>query len=377
MEHAALPDLPWFWHNDARRRIVSSLATAMLESGGLQVLTGGAGGGKTTLARAVVATVEDRARVAWIRDPGLTRAEMFEALAREFGFDAADGSLNAVITAIQEQRRTRRAMLVVVDEAQRLSPETLEALVQLASLAPDAERAPFSVLLVGDERFDARLAMHPRLARCAAVLRERLGAMSPDDVERFQEWRRTRPPAPRSDVFDRLAAAKPTRVRARAQVWKRAVSLAALVAIGVGISTIAVGTTRWIWSTPRTGAAVAPPPPATAAAVSVPKAETPPEPTVSLQPAATLAPVSVPERVATPAPAAKAEPVVPLASAAKPERVVTGERAVKPEGLAKRRPVQPAAAVKPVESERVRAPRSDEPDPGAVIDWVLSRRSER
>jgi hypothetical protein len=322
-----------------------------------------------------VATVEDRARVAWILDPRVTRAGVGEALAREFGFAAGDGSLSAVITAIQEQRRTSRAMLVVVDEAQRLSPETLEALVQLASLAPDAERAPFSVLLVGDERFDARLAMHPRLAQCAAVLRERLSALSPEDVERFQEWRRTRPRTPRSDVFDRLAAAKPTRVRARAQVWKRAVSLAALVAIGVGISTIAVGTTRWLWSTPTTGAAVAPP--ATVGAVSVPKVEAPPEPAVSLQPAATPAPVGVPERVATPAPAPKAEPVVPPASVPKPERVATGERAVKPEGLVKRGPVQPAAAVRPLEAERVPAPRADEPDPGAVIDWVLSRRSPR
>lgn len=134
-----------------------ALAYAMLEYGvtnraAFSVLSGGIGCGKTTLVRHMLARVESDVRVGTVHNthPGI--ANLLEWIMLAFDQPYAGLSQVELYDAFQQfladEHRHGRRVLLIVDEAQNLSPGALESLRMLSNINVDKEQL-LQVVLIG------------------------------------------------------------------------------------------------------------------------------------------------------------------------------------------------------------------------------------
>ena len=151
-------DLPQ--HHEA----LEVLTTALNVGEGFIKVTGEVGTGKTMLCRKLMNEAPDDWVIAYIPDPYLSPLELRWALACELGLKQSDTidsqqlvqliQRHLVVLAGQEKRA-----VLIIDEAQALPDETLEALRLLTNLETE-QRKLLQVVLFGQPELDTRLASY-------------------------------------------------------------------------------------------------------------------------------------------------------------------------------------------------------------------------
>jgi general secretion pathway protein A len=141
-----------------------------IESGGITLLVGESGTGKTTLLRkALTARVPEGAPASttvYINNPTLTRAEFYDLLATEFRLGAEAGHSKPRFLAnlehmVLQQRRAGGHVALIIDEAQSLPLELLEEIRLLANMETPTEKL-LSLIVAGQPEL-ARRINHPEL----------------------------------------------------------------------------------------------------------------------------------------------------------------------------------------------------------------------
>src|SRR5207249_3399141 len=110
-------------------------------------LTGEVGTGKTTIVRSLLAQTPKNAEIALILNPRMTAPEFLLTICEELGIgvpDAACGSLKDLVDILSDyllraHARGKRVVLVV-DEAQNLSPDVLEQVRLLTNLETNTQK---------------------------------------------------------------------------------------------------------------------------------------------------------------------------------------------------------------------------------------------
>ena len=95
-------DLARLWLGEQQRRILDALEATVLHAGGLLVLSGDPGVGKTTLAKALIAQLAAHAIVARLPRPTADAPTMLEALGRGLGVDVSDRSRATFVHSVRE-----------------------------------------------------------------------------------------------------------------------------------------------------------------------------------------------------------------------------------------------------------------------------------
>jgi general secretion pathway protein A len=129
---------------------------------GFIVLSGEVGTGKTTLIRTLLNRLDPAShRTALIFNPTLSPTTLLQEINREFGIDATSKDnreliaiLNAFLLAENEADRT---VLLVIDEAQNLSPEVLEQIRLISNLETEQAKL-IQIILVGQPELKRLLA---------------------------------------------------------------------------------------------------------------------------------------------------------------------------------------------------------------------------
>ena len=139
------PDPRYLVATAIHREALSNLEYAIASRKGISLLLGEAGTGKTTVIRAAIAKQPERIHCVHLHNPALTRVEFVEMLAARFGLtDRARSSKTELLLELEELLRQRRGAsettVLIVDEAQSLSPELMEEIRLLTNIETNSEK---------------------------------------------------------------------------------------------------------------------------------------------------------------------------------------------------------------------------------------------
>jgi general secretion pathway protein A len=163
------------------------LRAAVIGDGGLLVLAGQPGTGKTVLTQALAADVNEAPIVVgWLAYPSFEGLDFLRAVALAFGlparFDGPEGFNRLFERFLGDTRAGGRRPLLIIDEAQAL-PESVLQTMRSLPVGPDptGERPSLSVLLAGHAELLDRL----RLARLDADVTCRLHPLTREQTEAY------------------------------------------------------------------------------------------------------------------------------------------------------------------------------------------------
>ena len=135
-----------------------------LNHGGFVLITGEVGTGKTTLLRNLTRMTPENMDLAFILNPRLTAQELIETICDALAIQhdkSATQSIKKYIDLLNAYlltaHRQGRSTVLVIDEAQNLSPAVLEQIRLLTNLETD-ERKLLRIILIGQPELDALLA---------------------------------------------------------------------------------------------------------------------------------------------------------------------------------------------------------------------------
>jgi general secretion pathway protein A len=154
---AITPDPRYLYLSERHADALAHLLYGINEAGGFIQLTGEVGTGKTTVIRSLLEQLPANAEVALILNPRVTPAEFLLTICEELHVpvpEAGQGSTKTLMDLLghhllETHARGRRVVLIV-DEAQNLSPATLEQ-VRLLTNLETATTKLLQIILIGQE----------------------------------------------------------------------------------------------------------------------------------------------------------------------------------------------------------------------------------
>ncbi len=169
---ALTPDTGYFYAHSTHIEALETLITALQLGEGFIKLSGEVGTGKTLLCRMLLDALDEDPRfvTAYIPNPAITPAALRHALAAELGLDLPRNAgqhhlIEAINRHLMAQYRAGHQVVLIVDEAQALSHDCLEALRLFGNLETGKCKL-LQVVLFGQPELDARLA-RPELRQLA------------------------------------------------------------------------------------------------------------------------------------------------------------------------------------------------------------------
>ncbi|RMH38660.1 MAG: AAA family ATPase [Gammaproteobacteria bacterium] len=156
------PDTDYFCALPAHVDAMNTLLVALATGEGFVKVVGEVGTGKTLLCRRLLDKLEASHHCAFIPNPYLSAEALRFQLASELGLRVARDTEQGRLTNMIERRLIKlrgegKPVVLIVDEAQALPDETLEALRLFTNLETE-KRKLMQVVLFGQPELDARLA---------------------------------------------------------------------------------------------------------------------------------------------------------------------------------------------------------------------------
>ena len=165
-------DPRFLWFGEKHQEALAVLKYGVLDRNGFVVLTGGIGTGKTTLLNALLESLGGDILVANINNPKLEILDFLKIVARSYEPGAVvDGKADFILTFnrfLQQAHADGRIVLLVIDEAHRLSQDLLEE-IRLLSNAEKAGKRLINIFFIGQNELKQSLL----LPECCA-LRQRV-----------------------------------------------------------------------------------------------------------------------------------------------------------------------------------------------------------
>ena len=152
---AITPDPRYLFMSERHAEALAHLLYGITEAGGFIQLTGEVGTGKTTVVRSLLERMPGHADVAVILNPQLTPLQFVLTICEELGIFVRDEDTTSIKDLVDilnkrllEAHARGRRIVVIVDEAQNLSPETLEQVRLLTNLETASQKL-LQIILIG------------------------------------------------------------------------------------------------------------------------------------------------------------------------------------------------------------------------------------
>lgn len=127
---------------------------------GFVLITGEAGAGKTTICRSFANGLDGNVELALIFNPKMTSIELLRKINREFGLPPSGETILDLVETLNayllEAAAAGKTCVLVIDEAQNLSPEVLEQIRLLSNLETDTDKL-LQIILLGQPELNEKL----------------------------------------------------------------------------------------------------------------------------------------------------------------------------------------------------------------------------
>ncbi len=191
MPFSIAPDPYFMFMSERHREALSHLLYGVQGEGGILLLTGEVGTGKTTLCRCLLEQIEAQCNVAIILNPKMSVEELLASICDEFHIHVPvqAPSVKVLVDAINAHlldanAKGRRAVLII-DEAQNLRVDVLEQIRLLTNLETNTRKL-LQIILIGQPELQDML-RRPELRQVAQriVARYHLGPLTRLEVAAY------------------------------------------------------------------------------------------------------------------------------------------------------------------------------------------------
>lgn len=191
MPFSIAPDPRFLFMSDRHREALAHLLYGVQGEGGIVLLTGEVGTGKTTICRSMLEQLPGNIDVAFILNPLMSTEELLQTVCEEYHIALAPErpGVKAFVDAIharllENNARGRRAILII-DEAQNLNPLVLEQLRLLTNLETNTRKL-LQIILIGQPELQDLLAK-PEMRQVAqrVIARYHLSQLTPPEVNAY------------------------------------------------------------------------------------------------------------------------------------------------------------------------------------------------
>ncbi|WP_063344046.1 ExeA family protein [Vibrio jasicida] len=181
-----VPNSRYLYLSQRHKEAITHLQAGLGDGGGFAMLTGEVGTGKTTVAKAMLANLDENTKAGLILNPTFSSRDLLEAICDEFKVTyPQDATLKQLNQAIHEYLLRNHKLgwttLLVIDEAQHLAADVLEQLRLLTNLETDTRKL-LKVLLVGQPELQ-RLLQTTQLRQLAQRITGRYHLLPLDEKE--------------------------------------------------------------------------------------------------------------------------------------------------------------------------------------------------
>lgn len=154
------PDPRFFYFSKKHEDALSNLLFGISGRKGFITITGEIGTGKTTLCRLLLNKLDKTVKTSLIFNPNLTTIELLQAINEDFGIEGKSISKKELVDALNifllKALKDGGNAVLIIDEAQNLTPECLEEIRMLSNLETDKEKL-LQIILVGQPELRKKL----------------------------------------------------------------------------------------------------------------------------------------------------------------------------------------------------------------------------
>ncbi len=156
------PDPKYLYLSDKHKEAFAHLLYGIQNRSGFVMVTGEIGTGKTTICRNLLNQLDPNTELAFIFNPALNPVELLQKICAEFGVVTQATSVleltELLNTHLLDAASQGHNCVLVIDEAQNLSPQVLEQIRLLSNLETESEKL-LQIILIGQPELAEKLAL--------------------------------------------------------------------------------------------------------------------------------------------------------------------------------------------------------------------------
>ncbi|MBN3038097.1 MAG: AAA family ATPase [Candidatus Omnitrophica bacterium] len=203
------PDSKFFYASPKHEEALNTLLLAISERNGFVVVTGEIGSGKTTVCRTLLNRLDPSTKVALILNTHLNKKELLTAILDDLDIEYKTKSKSHLLGALNkyliEQAHNDVNVVLIIDEAQNLTPSVIEEVRMLSNLETEKEKL-IQIVLIGQPELRKKLS-NPNLEqfRQRVVFHYHLQPLDYIETGEYIKHRLAKAGNKRGDIFSQPA----------------------------------------------------------------------------------------------------------------------------------------------------------------------------
>ena len=187
------PDPRFLYLSEQHKEALAHLIYAAREGKGLTVISGEVGTGKTLMGHTLLGRLDKHTKTIYLFNPNLSPLDFLQTLCESLGLKSGEKSRGQLISLLHdyllEVNTAGEKVLLVIDEAQCLSPALLEEIRLLTNLETDRAKLLLIVLLGQPELNELLDRYEFRQLKQRISLRYHIQTLNKEDVKKYIEKR--------------------------------------------------------------------------------------------------------------------------------------------------------------------------------------------
>ncbi len=155
-----LPNPDFLFQSSTHKKAITYLEYGLKEKVGFILLTGEIGSGKTTIIRNFIKNLSTSVKLSRINNTKVSSQQLISMINEDFGLDVEGKSKTKLLSELNEflidQYSKKSQPILLIDEAQNLSPNLLEEIRLLSNLETDRAKL-IQIILVGQPEMNKTL----------------------------------------------------------------------------------------------------------------------------------------------------------------------------------------------------------------------------